>query len=558
LANAPAFDPRRQTAAAQEQQFGYNNDYLALMPLPFGREHSHHALLCVNHEFTSRQVMFADQPQPDFLAQPSVGVLDKALMEVEMAAHGCSVLEIERQANRWRVVTDSLFARRISASSREMRMSGPAAGHPRLQTSEDNTGTKVIGTVNNCAGGITPWGTYLSAEENFHAYFWGSLNKNHPEYTNHERYGVPGHWYAWGREFPRWNVNNEANEANRFGWIVEIDPYDVTSTPVKRTALGRLKHEGSSTIVNRDGRVVVYMGDDEHFEYIYRFVSRDVFQPSEARFNRDLLDNGTLSVARFSAEGSLSWKALVFGSGPLTPANGFHSQADVLIETHRAADLLGATPMDRPEEVEPDPHTDRVYVMLTNNTRRRESGEGNSRAPNPWGQILELAPPNGDHSAAEFRWEVLVACGDPAVVDQHAQWNPNTSAHGWFVNPDNCVVDPGGRLWVATDQGPYWAKTSGSADGLWLLDKQGETRGTGHMFFRAPVGAEVCGPVFTRDCRSLLLSVQHPGSDGAADLPGFDRDSTFNDPATRWPDFDPDMPPRPAVVAIARRDGEPI
>ena len=555
VTNAPPFDPGNLNPAAQELQFGYNNDYLAYLSLPFGSESSDHALLCINHEFTCRHLMFPGEAQPDFKAKPSIGTLNKARMEVEMAAHGCSVIEIARSTNTWHVVADSPFARRISARSTAMHLSGPAAGHSRLKTSSDASGTKVIGTINNCAGGVTAWGTYLSAEENFHGYFWGELTETHPEYTNYKRYSIPGHWYAWGKQFFRWNINAEMNEANRFGWIVELDPFDTNSTPVKRTALGRFKHEGAETIVNHDGRVIVYMGDDEHFEYVYRYVSHDVFHPTGPRPNRDLLDHGTLSVAQFSADGTLKWLPLVFGHGPLNADNDFTSQADVLIETRRAADLLGATPMDRPEDVEADPYTHRVYVMLTNNIRRRSANETNNRAPNLWGHILELIPPNEDHSAEEFNWELLVSCGDPSKAHHAALWNPQTSENGWFVNPDNCAIDTSGRLWIATDQGPYCATASGTSDGLWLLDTQGTSRGTGHLFFRAPVGAEVCGPVFTPDRESLFLSVQHPGSDGTRDLPGFERDSSMEDPATRWPDFDPTLPPRPAVVVVTRRDG---
>lgn len=562
---APAFDPMRQTPAAQERQFGYNNDYIAFISLPPGSNNPDSGLLCVNHEYTDEELMFPGLGGEQDAKEVAFAGMTRELVEIEMAAHGASIVEVRRDAGgQWRVVPDSRYNRRISALSTEMRISGPAAGHARLKTKADPTGTRVIGMLNNCAGGVTPWGTYLSAEENVHGYFWAEPEggdepddlRGHPEERNFRRYGIPGRWYAWGRFHDRFDVRKEPNEANRFGWIVEIDPLDPTSTPVKRTALGRFKHEGAETIVNRDGRVVLYSGDDERFEYVYKFVTDGRFDPQNRAANRDLLDSGTLFVARFNADGTLDWLPLRHGEGPLTAANGFTSQADILIEARRAADLLGATPMDRPEDVQPNPVTGKLYVMLTNNAARKpeQRDAANPRAHNAFGHIIEILPADGDHAAATAHWEILVRCGDPAKPDIGARWNPGTSPDGWFVSPDNCAVDAKGRLWVATDQGGAWPK-SGTADGIWALATEGEQRGLGRMFFRAPVGAELCGPCFTPDGRTLFVSVQHPAADGAKDYAPFGRRSTFEDPATRWPDFDPGMPPRPAVVVITRRDG---
>ncbi|MGD8498204.1 MAG: PhoX family phosphatase [Chromatiales bacterium] len=570
--DAPAFDPYRQSAAAQLKQFGYNNDFIGYIPLPFGSDSSEHGLLCINHEYTDEEVMF-----------PGFGKYDKShtgvtreIVDIEMACNGGSIVEVRKTDGKWAVVPDSRYARRISALDTEMWISGPAAGHARLKTSADPDGTRVIGTVNNCAGGITPWGTYLMAEENFHGYFWGDLEAHaveealdsnesetsarigpHPERENYARYGLPAKRYAWGRFHQRFDVNAEPNEANRFGWIVEVDPLEPGSTPVKRTALGRFKHEGAECVVNADGRLVLYSGDDQRFEYLYKFVSRDRYDPENRSANAGLLDEGTLHVARFDSDGQLSWLPLVFGQNGLTPENGFASQADVLIETRRAADVLGATPMDRPEDVEPDPVNHHVYVMLTNNSKRQRTQRdpANPRAANIWGHVLDLTPPDGNHAAESFRWEILVQAGDPARPEVAASWNPATSENGWFACPDNCAVDHHGRLWITTDQGSAWAKASGTADGVWALETEGEGRGTGRMFFRVPVGAEMCGPRFTPDDKTLFVAVQHPATDGTKDYPGFERASTFEDPATRWPDFDPKMPPRPSVVAITKDDG---
>jgi len=552
MPGAASFDPAKHSVSAQLGQFGYNNDFIGYVPLPFGSGNAEHGLLCINHEYTDEELMFPGHGKHD----RAFSRITREIVDIEMACHGGSVIEVRKQNGKWMVVPNSRYARRITALETAMALSGPAAGHPRLCTHEDPTGRKVIGTINNCAGGITPWGTYLMAEENFHAYFMGSLEGN-PEKDNYQRYGVPGNRFAWARYHKRFDLDAEPHAANRYGWIVEVDPLDPASTPVKRTALGRFKHEGAESVVNRDGRLVLYSGDDQRFEYLYRFVSEGRVDADDRAANRDLLDRGTLSVARFDDDGSLIWLPLVHGHGALTADNGFHSQADVVIEARRAATLLGATPMDRPEDVQPNPANGKVYVMLTNNARRKADAvdAANPRAANIWGHIVELTPENGDHAADRARWEILLKAGNPADPGTAAMWNPATDADGWFACPDNCAVDPQGRLWVATDQGRNWKKASGTADGIWAVDTDGSARGSGRMFYRVPVGAEMCGPCFTPDGRTLFVAVQHPATDGTRDFPGFERSSTFEDPATRWPDFDPALPPRPSVVAITKDDG---
>lgn len=556
VAGAPPFDPMNQTADAQEMQFGYNNDYLGFVPL---NEAGDHGLLCINHEYTNAELMFPGLVGPD--GELDVASMSQALCEIEMAAHGGAIVEIKRDAEgKWQVVPDSQYGRRLTMRSTEMSFGGPAAGHERMKTGADPEGMKVIGMLNNCAGGITPWGTYVSGEENFHGYFWGELSDDHPEKANYDRYGVPDNRYAWGKYFDRFDVNKEPNEANRFGWVVETDPMDPTSTPMKRTALGRVKHEGAESLVNKDGRVVLYTGDDQRFEYLYKFVTAGKFNPDDRAANMNLLDEGVLYVAKFSEDGKVEWLPLVHGEGPLTAENGFDSQADVVIETRRAADLLGATPMDRPEDVEPNPVTNKVYVMLTNNSKRTPDNVNavNDRAENIWGQILEISPDDDDHAATTGSWDILVKCGPPNDEGAQATWNPATSENGWFACPDNCAVDPEGRLWISTDQGGGWKKASGTADGVWAMETDGELRGTGKMFFRVPVGAEMCGPHFTPDMSTLFVAVQHVAADGTKDYPGFERASTFEDPATRWPDFQDGMPPRPSVVVITKEDGGKI
>jgi secreted PhoX family phosphatase len=552
LPGAPAFDPLRQSAAAQKRQLGYNNDFLGYFPMPGAANPSRHGLLVINLEYTNEELMFPGLGRQDTKAA-GFAKMTKDLVDIEMAAHGGAVIEVKREGEKWQVVAGSKFARRIDADT-PMDIAGPAAGHPRMRTAADPGGRRVHGMLNNCAGGVTPWGTWLTCEENFHGYFWGKLADEHPEAKNHKRYGVPGNWYAWGKWYDRFDAGKEPNEANRFGWIVEIDPFDPASTPKKHTALGRCKHEGAFTVLNKDGRIVVYSGDDERFEYVYRYVSAGRFDPANRGANAALLDTGTLSVARYNADGSVDWLPLVHGQGPLTEANGFASQADVLIETRRAADLLGATKMDRPEDVDANPKTGKVYVILTNNDRRKpeQVDAANPRAANRFGHIIEMTPPGGDHAAATFTWDILVRCGDPSVAAVGATFSSATTKDGWFGMPDNCAVDADGRLWIATDGNSD--KATGRSDGLWALDAEGEARATAKLFFRCPAGAELCGPEFTPDLETLFVAVQHPGDDGDK-WKAFGRMSTFDDPATRWPDFKPGMPPRPSIVVITRKSG---
>lgn len=541
FADSPAFDPMNQTAAAQRRQFGYNNDYIGHVPLETDADGRERVILCVNHEYTSTNLML-----PGVTAGYPAS-MTRELCEIEMAAHGGTILEIRKEGGKWTPVVGSPYNRRITADTTPMQLTGPAAGSARLQTTDDPTGTMVSGTMNNCAGGITPWGTYLMAEENFNGNFLGELPEGHREAENHKRYGVPSGWYQWGRFFDRYDVSKEPNEPNRFGWIVEVDPMDPNSVPKKRTALGRVKHEGAESVVAPDGRVVVYSGDDQRFDYVYKFVTKGKFVPGDKAANADLLDEGTLYVARFDADGTVAWRPLVYGTGPLTEENGFASQADVLIETRRAGDLLGATPMDRPEDVEPNAKTGRVYVMLTNNDRRTEAqvNAANPRASNRFGHIIEIIEPEGDFTSETSRWEILVKCGDPSIAQVGATWNPLTTENGWLASPDNCAIDSQGRLWVSTDGND----DTGAADGLWALETDGDRRGTGRHFFRCPAGAEMCGPRFNDAGDALFLAVQHPGDTQGA---------SFEAPGTRWPDFSDAMPPRPSVVVVTKQGGGPI
>lgn len=543
IPGAPKFDPTDQSAEAQAMQFGYNNDFLGFIPLNENADDktSERGLLVVNHEYTNEELMFPGMGRQD--REKNFADTTRDHVNIEMMAHGGTVVEIQNNGLGWQVVPDSSYNRRITAET-EMQITGPCAGHDRMKTSYSPDGTMVRGMVNNCAGGLTPWGTWLAAEENVNGYFWNKdALSGHPEERNMKRMGAPGQWYNWGKFHNRFDIAKEPNELNRFGWVVEIDPRDPSSTPKKRTALGRFKHEGAETIVNKDGRLVVYMGDDQRFDYVYKFVSDTKVDNENPENNIDLLDAGVLYVARFNDTGTLNWLPLTYGRGPLTEENDFASQADVLIETRRAADLLGATPMDRPEDVQPNQATGSVYVLLTNNTKRTDdqTNAANPHAENKFGHIIEIQPSFNDHAARRARWEILVTCGDP-TANVGASFNPETTDNGWFGMPDNCAIDSDGRLWVATDGNSR--KKTGRSDGIWSMETNGKLRGTGKHFYRCPEGAELCGPTFTPDATTLFVANQHPG-DG----------STFDEPSTRWPDFDNELPPRPSVVAISKIGG---
>ena len=541
LAGAEPFGPGKSTAGRQAKQFGYNNDFLAFMPLPRGSSNPERGLLCVNHEYTNAELML-----PGIASRHAAWAKASASqIALEMAAHGHSVVEIEKVGAGWRAAADRTGNRRITANT-PMRLSGPAAGHARLRTKASPDGRAARGTINNCSGGVTPWGTVLIAEENFHYYFGGKPKKSAGyagERLNFKRYGIRGRpFYGWYRYEKRFDVEFEPNEMNRFGWIVEFDPYDPRSVPVKRTALGRFKHEGAGVARNPDGRIVVYSGDDESFEYVYKFVSERRFDPDNRAANRDLFDSGILYTARFDADGTVSWLPLVHGQGPLTTQNGFASQADVLIETRRAADLMGATAMDRPEGMAIDPATGLVYIALTKNKqrgKRRPVNAANPKARNRAGHIIEIVPPANDHAADKARWDFFLFAGDAKSPGT----NPGISKSGRLVNPDNLVFDPAGRLWITTDQGPDQTR-SGIANGVYAAEVSGPGRALTRLFFTVPVGAEPCSPCFTPDGKAMFVSVQHPGEG-----------SGFDNPSTRWPDFEDGVPPRPSVVAITRKDG---
>ena len=542
VAGVPEFDPTTQTAVQQAQQFGYNCDFIGYLPLPQGSNSSTHGLLGVNHEFTLPRLM-----SPRWDGKPES--VTQEMVDINIAAHGFSVVEIVRGSHgAWTYVRDAAFNRRLTAAT-PMTIRGPAAGHPLMRTSADPAGLTVLGTLNNCAGGVTPWGTVLTGEENLWLYFTGKLEAVSEEALRslHARYRLGMGRYGWERYHARFDLTKEPHEPNRFGWVVEIDPYAPQSVPVKHTAMGRMAHEGATVILAKDGRPVAYMGDDARFEYLYKFVAAGRYDAGNRQANMQLLDNGILYVARFRDDGSGEWLPLIYGQGPLTETNGFRSQAEVVINTRRAADHLGPTKMDRPEDVEPNPVTGKVYCVMTGNANRtpEQVDKANPRPQNKFGHIIELTEDGGDHTATTFRWEIFLLAGDPKNPDHRAYYQGRTDVSP-LATPDNLAFDDTGRMWVATDGVD---DTLGLNDGVWVVETAGPERGRARQFLSGPVGCEVCGPAFTPDQQTFFVAIQHPGMTTPIDK------ITYDQPASRWPDNRPDRPPRPSVVAIYREDG---
>lgn len=525
------FDPLHQSEKKQLKQFGYNNDFVGFLPLPIGSDSSDHGLLVVNHEYTNPELMFP--------GSPAGTELSKEFVDIDIAAHGLSVVEIKKENDIWAIQKSSLLNRRITPDT-PMKLSGAAAGNLRLKTILSKDGVKTLGTYGNCAGGVTPWGTVLTAEENVDGFFSGD-HKVGPEAENYKRFGMFKRYKNWGEHIYRWNLDLNPSELLHAGWIVEVDPYDPSSKPKKRTSLGRFKHEACNIFINGDGRVVAYSGDDQRFEYIYKFVSTAKYNPNDRASNLDILDVGTLFVAKFEDSGALKWLPLVFGQGPLTEENGFKNQGDVCLDTRKAADLVGATPMDRPEDIEVNPINGKVYAMLTNNSARttEQLDAANPRAHNSHGQIIEFWPSDGDHAANLFRWELFLLAGNPKTTV--TKYNLNTTEQGWLSCPDNCAFDNLGNLWIATDGAQY----ANIGDGLWATEVDGDARALTKRFMNIPIGAELCGPFFTPDSENFFCSIQHPANS---------LNSNYESPSTRWPDFDESLPPRPSVV-VTRKSG---
>jgi hypothetical protein len=531
----PAFKfDASNSAADQAVQMGMHHDGVEFFPFEGS---STGGLIAINHEYTDDGLLHVG----------GFNNLTAEKVKKSQNAHGLSVYEVALKNGNWQMVRPSRFARRFTMDA-PFTVQGPAAGHAMMKTASDPTGRTVLGTLNNCASSKTPWGTYLSGEENFAFYFDGGDTPS----ADQRRWGLrKTGFYRWPEHDPRFDATKHPNEFNRFGWVVEIDPLDPTSTPVKRTALGRAAHEGAWIATTKDGRAVVYSGEDARFEYIYKFVSRDRIAPGGAKANRTLLDHGTLYVARFDADGSGRWLPMVQGQGPLTTANGFADTGDVLIRSRQASDLLGATKMDRPEWIAIDPTSGEIYCTLTNNSNRGTPNNpavdaANPRANNVMGQIIRWKE-NGDFDATDFKWNHLVLAGDPANTRPEAQGNIQGDI---FACPDGLAFDARGTLWIQTDMHAtqmYQGELKGFGSNQ-MLACDVATREV-RRFMTGPANCEVTGVTWTPDMRTMFLNIQHPG----------ETPSDRSDPAdpgkfSSWPGA-PGSRPRSATVVVRTRDG---
>ncbi len=515
----------RGSAASQSVSFGDNIDGLEVYPFQ-GKN-----LLVVNNEYTNRKIIWGNREEGK--AETDDDVLKGK------AAHGVTVVEIKQNGDQWEVVKDSPFNRRITPDT-EMAITGPARGHELMKTAADPTGQTSLGTWNNCGNGSTPWGTYLACEENFNGYF-SAADEEHKVSAELKRYGVSSKdWgYGWARVDDRFDVSMNPNEPNRAGYVVEVDPRDPNSIPKKLTALGRFKHENAEVVVNSDGRIVVYMGDDERGEFLYRYVSNGVY--AAGADTSDLLENGTLSVAKFHDNGAGEWLEL-------TPeTTGMASQAEICIHTRIAASAVGATTMDRPEWVAANPKAPEIYCALTNNKNRgikpnaggdlTPVGGPNPRGENHYGQIVRWRPNAGDHTSDGFAWDLYVLAGNPSVHANDNAGSENINASNMFNSPDGIKFDSNGLLWIQTD-GNYSNEGDFAGQGNNQMLAGDPTTGEIRRFLVGPNECEVTGLSWSADKRTMFVGIQHPGERGKS----------------HWPEGG-NAVPRSAVIAVRRDDG---
>jgi secreted PhoX family phosphatase len=558
FSDSPAWQPdATNTAESQRRQFGDNHDGMHFFPI---NGSSTEGLLVMNHEYLNDEFFYPAGVEP--------GGTGWTLEQVRKGqyAHGVSVAHVRRVNGNWEVVIPSQYNRRIHGLS-AIAISGPAKGHPLMRTSADPAGEVALGTLNNCGNGTTLWGTYLTCEENFNGYFsnLGGVTRN----ANEVRYGLPSgnSPYRWADHDPRFDYSNERNEPNRFGWMVEIDPFRPNELPKKRTALGRFKHENSAMTLAANNRVVVYMGDDQANDYVYKFVSDGTYNAATPELNRDLLDAGTLYVARFDAGatandmmGSGVWIPLV-RSTPTTTAGQtlgdlFADMGELLVNTRLAADAVGATRMDRPEWVTVHPSNGEVYITMTNNSGRTVTDEANPRASNVYGQILRWREAGNDAAATTFEWDIFVLAGNPTVHTTAGDLRAGTSnvtADNLFNSPDGLAFDADGRLWIQTDGNFSNLGNFAGMGNNQMLVADPQTREI-RRFLVGPSGCEITGITWTPDQRTMFINVQHPGEYGShPNRPTVDpKDDALA--FSQWPEAAGGRP-RSATVVVWKEDG---
>jgi len=518
----------RGTGSSQELAMGDNTDGMALFT-DNGRY-----VMAQNNEYVNRKIFHGNRKDGKPMNADDV--------RKSKAGHGVSIFEVAHYQGQWKIVKDSAYNRRITADS-PMDLTGPAAGHDLMKTKMDPTGTKSLGTWNNCGNGRTPWGTYLTCEENFNGYF-SSSDKELKIPTELKRYGIKhdDRGYDWASADERFDISKHPNEANRVGYIVEINPLDPSSTPKKRTALGRFKHENAEVVVAQNGHVVVYMGDDERGEFLYKFVSAEPMVTGGN--NSELLNEGTLYVAKFHENGKGEWLALT----PQT--TGMKSQAEICIHTRQAASSVGATTMDRPEWVSANPNKVEAYCCLTNNKNRGKKPNAggdatpldgpNPRETNKYGQIVRWIPYNTDHTSTLFNWDLFLVAGNPTVHKDDRKGSANITPHNMFNSPDGLAFDSNGLLWIQTD-GKYSDKDDFAGMGnnqMLIADPEtGEVK----RFLVGPKQCEVTGITWSPNRKTVFVGIQHPGEKG---------DSHFPDGGMNVP--------RSSIIAISRDDGQTI
>ncbi|WP_417278457.1 PhoX family protein [Celeribacter sp.] len=444
---------------------------------------------------------------------------------------GVTVMEVADMGEGYEVVVDSPYNRRITHET-QMTMDGPAAGSDLVKTNADPEGMSPKGTMNNCGSGKTLWGTYLTCEENFNGYF--GATGEYTETEGHTRYGIGGEGrYAYEKFDARYDLSQEPNEPNRHGWVTEINPLDPSSTPVKHTALGRFKHENAEMVQAADGRVVVYMGDDERGEFMYKFVSNGVY--TEGGSTEGLLSDGTLYVAKFNDDMTGEWL-------PLTPETTGMAMEEILVFSRMAGSKVGATTMDRPEWIAANPLKAEAYCALTNNKNRgvkpNAGGDAtpasgpNPRDTNNFGQIVRWRPENEDHAADAFAWDLYVMAGNPTVYDNAYGGSENVNEGNMFNSPDGMAFSSDGYLWIQTDgDDSNEGEFEGQGNNQMLIGNT-ETGEIGR-FLTAPNGAEVTGLTWSADKKVAFVGIQHPGGS--------------------WPDGA--GKPRSSVIAVWREDG---
>ncbi|MCX2723392.1 PhoX family protein [Roseibium salinum] len=482
-------------ARTSDRVFGENTDGMELFAV------GDRQVIAVNHEYANPKINLPHTED----GKPQSAEDVRKMQNLQ----GVTVMEVEEGDGGWNVVVDSPLNRRITHNT-AMRLAGPAAGHDLLKTDADPSGTTSLGTFNNCGAGRTPWGTYLTCEENFNGYF-GSTDANFERPEDFKRYGISlESRYDYEKFDERFDISRNVNEPRRCGYIVEIDPSDPSSTPVKRTALGRFKHENAACTLARDGRVVVYMGDDERGEFLYKYVSNGAYTPGAS--TDGLLDDGTLFVAKFNEDGSGEWLAL-------TAETTGMSLAEVCMFTRMAASKVGATTMDRPEWVAVNPVAVEAYCALTNNKNRavKPNAGGdetpvngpNPRAQNHYGQIVRWYPENDDHVDPKFKWDLFVMAGNPDVHEDAYAGSQNINSGNMFNSPDGMMFDTTGLLWIQTDgdddnEGDF----AGMGNNQMLVGDP--ATGRIERFMTVPYGAEVTGIAWSADKRTLFVGVQHP------------------------------------------------